>query len=207
MGNIMSNMKAQGQKIYKSTKDLILEDGIIQKSLDGAIDKVGAQHQKNYNWALGASKGAGNWAGIDEITKKKGKALKKTPEKMSILGSSLSENQLSKVGNTVANRSALGYSDLDKSYDKLLKKTKGSIGMNMAGNVASNYYINPFKDGIGAMGSTKFKDNKDLHKGIARVGVASAGVAGAVAIGSSMNDDDLKNINARLKTQYDEGSL
>lgn len=209
MGNIFSNIKAQGQKIYSSTKGLIAEEGLIQNSLNQAIDKVGEEHQGDYLKALKMLNGNGNTAALNEMVKVKGQALKKTPNTVSILGNSLDQDNISKVGQTVSNRLAsavpgFGYSNMDKAYSKIMRKTKGAIGMNMAGNIAGNYYINPLKDGINAMKTTGFKDNTNLHKGIARIGGTSLSVAalGGV-IGSTLNDEDLKQTNSKLRTMYD----
>lgn len=214
MGNIISNIKAQGQKIYKSTKGLIVEDGLVKNSLGEAVDKVSGKYQKEYVNYLKLLKDEADNGKLDMLTKVKGQALKKTPSEMSVLGSKLDKDNISKVGKAVSNRVAVsghgyGVTDMDKAYGNFMKKTKGAIGMNMPGSMASNYYINPLKDGISAMKTTSFKNNTNLHKGLVRVGGTSAGVGvgGALAIGSSMNDEDLKQTNAKLRTMYDEGRL
>lgn len=216
MGNIISNIKAQSQEIYKTAKGLMLEDNLIEKSLDGAINKVGSKNQSEYVKMLKSLKNTRDAKGVLQASMDKATGLKKTPKEVSILGNSLTDDQLSRFGQAVSNDLGFastggGFTNIDKSYEELLKKTKGSIGRNVPGSMASAYYINPFKDGLNAINDTKFKDNTRLHQGMARIGATSAGIAGvaagAVAISSSMNDEDLKDINARLKTQYDEGRL
>lgn len=190
MGNIISNIKAQSQEIYKSAKSLILEDNLIGKSLDDSIGKVWGKTQKDYVNSINVLKELGTITNLENLTKTKGDALKKMPEEMSILGNSLEKEQLRKVGQAVANKSAIvapgwGTTVADETYSKLLKKTKGSIGRNMAGSVLGNYYINPFKDGLSAINNTKFKDNNRLHQGMTRAGLTVGGAAlGGYGIGA-----------------------
>lgn len=194
MGNILSNVKAQSQKIFGATKDMLTENGLVQKSLDDAIIKVGTKHKKVFDeTAKGLSKGAGSTMG-----KVRDSAKIRTPKEASILGNKLNGDQLSALGDTVANRVAyngagFGTSKMNEQYGKYFRKTKGAIGMNTIGQGAKNYYYNPLKDGIGAIGETGFKENTDLHKGLTRVGATAAGAmvtVGAVKGVSGLFADD-----------------
>lgn len=212
MRNIISNAKAQGQKIYNSAKSLILEDDLINNSLNRSIDKVGIKNEKDYINAIKSLKDMGDTEGIDGTILNKFKGLQKTPSDMSILKKSLSEDQISKVGQAVSNRLGTesygaSYTNIDKTYGELMKKTKGAIGMNMPGSIANSYYINPIKDGISSMKSTKFKDNTDLHKGMARVGGTALGAYATGKVVAGTNDEDIKDINKRMKAKYDQGKL
>lgn len=197
MRNILSNVKAQSQKIFGATVDLLTEDGLVNKSLDGAIGKVGAKHKKSYD----ATAKILNQRDKSMMNQVRDSAKARNPKDMSILGKKLTKEQVSSTGDIVSNRVAeefpgigSGSTKMNESYGKYLRKTRGAIAMNSIGQGAKNYYYNPLKDGIGAIGETGFKENTDLHKGLTRVGVTAAGsmlTVGAVkGVSNLLSDDD-----------------
>ena len=75
--------------------------------------------------------------------------------------------------------------------------------------MVSNYYMSPLLDGIGSMKSTSFKDNKNLHKAIGRIGGAAliGGTAVGAVVTNARNDKELEVTNNRLLSKYNEGEL
>ena len=213
--SIFSNVTAHAQKLYKGAKSIILEDGIFSKSFDDAVNSYAGKHQGVYTNYLKMNKGIGDLDGLERVTSYKGEVLKQANKNIKFAGIGVSDNHSSAINTGVANKLAYetsGYGSkkgVEKSYKGELRKAKASITGGTAKNMVSNYYMSPLLDGIGSMKSTSFKDNKNLHKAIGRIGGAAliGGTAVGAVVTNARNDKELEVTNNRLLSKYNEGEL
>ena len=191
--SIFSNITANAQKLYRGAKGLIVEDGVISKSFDDAINNHSKVRKNIYN---NSSKAYGK-----EITEKMSSYKKDILEQagdVKFAGAKLSSEQSSKINSAVADELAYEFvgarsgKGIHKAYKSKLMKTKALVAGNTAKGVLDNYYVSPFKSGIKSIKSTKFKDNKELHKALSRTGVTALAGGGIVAGTASLVSSDKK---------------
>lgn len=189
---LLSNVKAQSQKIFKGAKELLLENNLVSKSVDDSVSKVLGKSKTNYDNLINFLQPTGE-PSAETARLTKDHVMKKVskPKDVSILGSKISESNANKIHEAVANGvayrgSGIKNDDINGTYNEILKKTKGSINSSMPGAMLSNYYAEPFKKGqAAAKNGVKFADNKPLQQAYARAGLTATAIGGATAIGVS----------------------
>lgn len=212
--SIFSNISVQAQKLYKGAKNIVLEDNLLTKSFDDAVNSYGYKQKSNYVRYLKAMQSDNDYSGLERVIKHKKQLLKQANNDVKIAGMKVSDKNASKINSAVAEKVTYDSSGIiqkgaKEDYAKGLKKAKMSIGKNTIGNMASNYYSEPLKQGISSIKDTKFKDNKNLHKAIGRIG-GTALLGGAVAgsvVADVRDDKELQRINNRLLSKYNAGEL
>lgn len=201
---ILSNVKAQGQKIFGYAKGGLVEEGILSNSINKAVNSVSSTAKGNYDEVV---------KGIAEV-KKDMPYVPNDPEgslktfqniakdkdgSIFGIGKAMSDDQAQKVKEASAMRmvkktNGLNADDNMKTYDGLLKSTKGMIAGSTAKNMGEQYFVNPVKDLIKANKSgNKDAANKALNKVVARTGTTSGavgGVVGSVAILANAGDGE-----------------
>lgn len=212
--SIFSNITAQAQKLFNGAKSIVLEDGLLTKSFDGAVNNYTGKTQSRYVNYLNAMKGSNDIEGLERVTAYKGSVLGHANKDIKFGGIGISEKNNKNINQAVANRLAydtvgVGNKGLEKDYKKGLRKAKNSITGSTAKNMLGNYYISPLTSGISSMKSTSFKDNKNLHKAIGRIGGTAliGGTAIGAVVANTNNDDELQMINNRLLSKYNSGEL
>ena len=188
--SIFSNITANAQKLYRGAKGLIVEDGVISKSFDDAINNHSKVRKNIYN---NSSKAYG-----EEITEKMSSYKKDILEQagdVKFAGVKLSSEQSSKINSAVADELAYEFigarsgKGIHKAYKSKLMKTKVLVAGNTAKGVLDNYYVSPLKSGVKSIKSTKFKDNKNLHKAMGRIGATGVAVGGFVGASNLLSSD------------------
>lgn len=202
---ILSNVKAQSQKIYRSVKGNLIEDGLLSNSVDNAINKVYAGAEDVYKDTIN---------GIESI---KDMEVPNKPKELfeeiigdekygskdgSIFGISkqMSETQAEKVKEAAAMKmvkknNGIPSKDNMSTYDGVLKATKGAVAGNTATEMGKQYFIQPVKDLTNAV---KAKDQtaagKALGKVATRAGAVVGGTGAVVGAGSILSSSSDKEI-------------
>lgn len=202
---ILSNVKAQSQKIYRSVKGNLIEDGLLSNSVDNAINKVYAGAEDVYKDTV---KGIESIKDM-EVPNKPKELLEEIigDEKYgskdgSIFGISkqMSEAQVEKVKEAAAMKmvkknNGIPSEDNMSTYDGVLKATKGAVAGNTATEMGKQYFIQPVKDLANAV---KTKDQtaagKALGKVATRAGAVVGGTGAVVGTGSILSSSSDKEI-------------
>ena len=188
--SIFSNISANAQKLYKGAKGLIIEDNLISGSFNDAVNSYSKTHKKIFDSSSRAYGG-----NISKKMKSYKNDILNQAEDVVFAGVKLSSEQSSKINSAVANEMAYEFAGvrsrngIDKAYKSKLGKAKSLIAAKTAKGVLANYYVNPLKSGVKSIKSTKFKDNKNLHKAMGRIGATGVTVGGFVGASNLLSSD------------------
>lgn len=184
---IISNVKAQSQKIYKTVKGNLKEDGLLSNSLNKALDSVSSKAKDGYDDVV---------KGIN-VVKKDMPSVPNDPEQLlkdlqgiskdkdgtiAGIGKQMTEEQAEKVKEAAAMRmvkknTGLNSDDNMKTYEGVLRSTKGAVAGNTALNMGEQYFVQPIKDLSSAM---KANDKSAAGKAIGKIATRSGAVVGSV---------------------------
>lgn len=188
--NIFSNVKVQGQRIFNTTKELLTEEKLFSKSMSEALDNIKNPTAEEFSKVHAFEKSIQDTSGLEGIKEVRKEADKLKPESMTMFNKKVGQDILDGIHNTAKdqlsiNRTQGQITDIEGTYNNLIKRTKGSVMMNTPKNMISNYYGNPYKKGMKNRATgMSFKENKELQKATVRIGATSTvALTGATAIG------------------------
>ena len=202
--SIFSNIKVQGQKLFNGAKDLFVEDGLLTNNVKKSISKDLKKSKDVYDDTL---KAVSAFKGNDDVAINMMNAKIAGMDKggvSSILGVNLDDKTAKDLSVSLGNKTGLrAYDknitdDYDKAYEAVLRKTKGSVAAKSTIGAVKDYYAEPYKKAFANKASgVSFKENKAMHKLLARGGATAALGGTAVGVTASSISNSIENKKRR----------
>lgn len=201
MNGILSNAKAQGQKIFNYAKSGIIEESLLGDSISKAINTATSSAKDNYDDVVKGINLVKKDMNIPNdpsgLLKEARKISKDKDGSIMGIGKSMTEEQSNQVKDIASMRmvkknNGLMSDDNMKTYDGILKTTKGIVAGNTAKNMGEQYFINPVKDLVKANKSGDKKSaKKALNKVVVRGGSVAGAIGGGAILASSGNNEEM----------------